>query len=326
MGYVLWGHRGSGDHGWEDWVRGVCKLLPEKPEVFSRHPEEDWRYGIGKLGGLFREQWELAREIIRPGDWLIGRDPARLDRFPVPQIRPVLWGWSPDRLTAGVLRRLSRFQAVVVTEERSYRRLRRAGLGENLHLAPEPAFLVDSCTSTNPLPEKTVGLSLSDPPEADRVLWDSYCHLIRWLLEETDWTVALIPYCVQSEKNDLPLHRMLYRQFRESGRILLREDGDCRVLRGELSQCRCCVGFSAAVAAWGCGVPALCLAGDGHTFALSQDLFGKGEEGVLPWQGLKTEEELTLRFRHFLHRQEQHRDQLEQKLPRLRHRTSVSPG
>ncbi len=310
MGFVLREHGGSGDHGCEDFVRGLCKLIPGKPDVYSQHPEEDWRYGIGKLGGLF--ETEVMEERLEPGDWCIGDRPMELRFLHRRQARPVLWGWAPGTLTAAVLRRLRHYEAVVVTEQRSYRRLARAGLKGNLYLGPDPAFLVKPVprTMANPIPPDTLGLCLSYPGEAGTLIYESYCRLICWVLKETSWHIALIPYCVQPRRNDLLLHRALYRKFCGSGRILFREDGDSPTLRGDLSKCRCCVGFSGAVAAWSCGVPALCLDGTARTMGLSRDLFASSYEAVQPWQQLKTEDDLTSRFRQFLNREDRHRDLL----------------
>ena len=307
MGYVLCGYRGSGDHWCEDQIRGLCKLIPEKPDIYSRQPEEDWRYGIGKLGGIFRSQPGAIPEQLEPGDRCITAELMDVRPLRRRQVKTVLWGWSPEGLTGAVLRKLRDYDAVVVTEQRSFRRLTQAGLRENLRMGPEPAFLVESICPANPLPTDTLGLSLSYPRETAPLLYYSYCSLIRWILKETSFHIALIPYCVQRSQNDLLLNRALYRQFQSSGRVLFREDADCRRLRGDFTQCHCCVGFSGAVAAWSCGIPALCLAGTNRILGLSRDLLGSCFEAVYPWQQLRSEEDLISRFRHFLTAEDRHR-------------------
>lgn len=292
--------------------------MPDKPDIYSRRPEEDWRYGIAKLGGVFQNQ-PGALDQLQAGDWCITGELMDVRALRRRQLRPVLWGWSPERITRGVLRRLNRYEAVVVTEQRSVRRLMQAGLKHNLHLGLEPAFLVDPIprTPANCFPRETLGLCLSYPGEAGSSLYHSYCSLIRWVLKETEMYIALIPYCLRPGQNDLLLNRALYRQFRDSGRVLFREDGDCRMLRGDLSMCRCCIGFSGAVAAWSCGVPALCLSATGRTLGLSRDLLGSCYEAVSPWTQLCSEGELISRFRHFLRREDRHRSRLDQQLQKM---------
>jgi hypothetical protein len=304
MGYVLWGHRGSGDHGCEDWVRGVCAQLPEKPDVYSQNPSEDWRYGVGKLCGIFDSSGTPPQEVCR-----IETVPSR--RREKKGSQRVLWGWIGGKLTREALGCLRRYDSVVVTDQRTRRQLEQAGLGEKVQLRTDPVFLVkwETPCSAIPLPANTVGLCLSDP--GGEGLYESYSHLIRWLLKETDWYVALIPYCVQRSRNDLILQTALYRQFRDSGRVFLRPDGSSPVLRGDLAMCRSCVGFAGALAAWGCGVPALCLTGNNRTKGLSQDIWGNSFTGVCPWQNLKDPHQLTQRFSDFLQKEIENKTKLE---------------
>lgn len=319
MGYLVYGHGGSGDHGCEDRLRGLCAMLPEEPEVYSVCPEEDWRYGIGTVAGLYRG----TPGAVKPGDWCVGTHPGGTLRFRRQGGRPVLWGWSVGErtLTRPMLRQLSRYEAVAVTEGRSLHRLRHAGLEKNLRLTPEPAFLVER--RLRPLRgafrSDTVGLCLGawlcGYEEREGLLYRSYCSLIRWILRETRFQIALIPYCVKPGWDDGAFLKALELRFRDSGRVFCREDGDCRTLRGDLSLCRCCVGSAGVVAGWSCGVPGLCVGASPRGMGLSQDLFGSWEEGVVPVSSLKTEEDLICRFRAFLRRENTHRRHLETQIP-----------
>jgi hypothetical protein len=134
--------------------------------------------------------------------------------------------------------------------------------------------------------------------------------------------VALIPYCVKQDCNDFVLLSALERQFRESGRVFLREDGDSRGLRGDISLCRCVVGASGAVAAWSCGVPALCLGANGRSIGLAGELFGTWEENVVPIASLKREGDLAKRFCGFLSSEERQRSQLEWAAPQRAQRSA----
>lgn len=325
MGYVFCGHRGSGDHSCEDRVRGTCRLLREKPELYSACPEEDWHYGLGKLAGLYRQEPRLPESDGVLVDGAAGT--ARRKR----SARAILWGWTPREptLTRRTVRALGGYQAVVTMDRRGLALLRQAGLEKKARLGPDLSFLVER--HIRPLRgafrQDTVGLCLNACcgrfEEREGLLYRSYCALIRFILEQTPFQVALIPYCVKRNRNDLLLLTALEGQFRDSGRIFLREDGDCRCLRGDISLCRCVVGSAGAVAAWSCGVPALCLGANGRSMGLAEELFGSWQENVVPIGALTREGGLTERFRRFLIREDWQRRKLEQIVP-LRRQRSLS--
>ena len=315
MGYVLLGHGGSGDHGCEDYVRGLCGMLPEPPTVFSYCPQEDWHYGICRLAPVYRQQPGTVHDFPEKGDWIIQTRPSPVRQLRRRGIRPVLFYSAATCPTAGQLRLLSGYETLAVTERESFRILSDAGL-KNLRLCPDPAFLV-RCRKKGAFSRDTVGLCLSYPQEADPLLLRNYQRLIEYILSETPLQILLIPYCVKRRSNDLLLQQVLLRQYGNTGRIRLREDGNTRQLRSDLARCRLCVGCGGAVAAWSCGVPALCLYATGRTLGICRTLFGSCQPGVLPWQLFKTETDLTEAFRALLHREDRCRTCLEQNLHRL---------
>ena len=305
MGYYIFGHRGSGDHGKEDQLRGICSLLPRKPEVYSGCPEEDWRYGIGALGGVYRSIPGKGPALSRE-DWVLELEPPGHGGG-----RRICWGAPQGPLNASQLRRLSRYEAVVVTEDRSHRRLTGLGL-KNVTRAPEPSFLVER--RIRPLEGafrcETVGLCLTLPEEAGGLLYRSYQYLIRYIIRRTSLQIALIPYCVKTGRNDLLLLSSLAAPYLDTGRIHLRKDGDSQLLRGDLSLCSCCGGGEGVVAAWGCGVRGRCLCATDGTMGFSQELLGSWQAGVCPWECLSCEETLTRHFQSFLIHTDRYRNRL----------------
>lgn len=324
MGYFLF-HGGSADHTGEDRVRGICQLLPEPPEIFSPAPEEDWRYGLAEIAPLTRLRPGYLRRHIRRGDWYLTSQP----RF-TPELRRgvqrVLWGWEPaGPLSTGQARELKKFYRIIVTDPRSQIVLRQAGVQQNVRLGPDPSFLVRRTLRpvNDRLQRDTVALCVT--PAIDRfepapgLLFQSYCHLIRWILRNTSWQIALIPYCVKAGASDIPLHTTLKQQFPREDRLFCRDDADCRALRADLSQCRCCIGTAGVIAAWGCGTPGLCIGASSRVQGLSQTLLGTRQDGVIPVSSLRSEKDLTQRFQLFLDREESMRRWLEIAVPRYRH-------
>ena len=323
MDYFLQ-HSGSGDHSSEDRIRGLCRMLPQKPEIYTDVLEEDWHYGLGSLAGLTRNRPGLVERRVRRGDWLVTTQPRTAANLRG-GVRSVLWGWtSVGEIGSRQARELNRFYRVIVTEQYSMEQLRRAGVTRNVRLGPDPSFLVKR--RLRPLNgafrRDTVGLCIS--PVAGRLekteglLFHSYCHLVRWILENTDRQIALIPYCVKFGRNDRLLHRALRDQFPGEDRILCRDDGDCRVLRGDLSMCCCCVGTAGVSAGWSCGVPGLCIGASSRVQGLAATLFGTVQDTVVRVASLKREDELTARFAEFMWREDALRRWLEVSLPRYR--------
>jgi len=324
MGYFLLGHGGSADHGSEDRVRGICCVLPQQPELYSASLEEDWHYGLGELAGLNRYLPGEPQERIRPEDWQISLTPTLRDKLPKGS-RTLLWGWTPvaENLSRRLIRRLRNYHTIIVSDPESVKLLYGWGLERTVRLGPDPSFLVRRqlrCLQ-GAFRKETVGLCFS--PAVRRferqqgVLYRSYCHLIQWVLEQTDWQIALIPYCVKSGCNDELLLRVLEQQFGKTGRILRRGDGDSRVLRGDLSMCRCCVGTAGALAAWSCGVPGLCIGSSVRARNLSRTLYETAEP-VVSVGSLRREEDLTVRFQAYLRREDVLRQRLERSVSQYR--------
>ena len=323
MGYFLM-HGGSADHTSEDRIRGICSMLPERPEIFSTAPEEDWQYGLAELGALSRVRPGSTMRRIRMGDWCVTAYPAA-GREMGRGVRRMLWGWEPaGELSRKQKKELARFHRIVVTDLGSRSLLIKAGLGRAVRLGPDPSFLVGRCLrSTQPLLRgETVGLCVSASASGFEVqsglLFQNYCQLIRWILRNTSWQIALIPYCARKGSDDRQLDLALLRQFSGEDRLIIRSDGSCRELRGDLSLCRCCVGTAGVLAAWSCGVPGLCIGDSRRARSLSATLMGASCGAVIRADGLKEKDDLCRHFQRFLEKEDAMRQWLEVSVPRYR--------
>ena len=310
--YYLYGHGGSGDHASEDRIRGTCRLLRCRPEIVTGYLEEDWGYGLAALGDLTR------RAAADKEDVCLLSAPAN------PAGRKVLWCAAGENLPPKWARRV---EAVVVCHADSLQKLRLGGLKNKVRLGPDPCFLVDR--EIRPLEgafhTDTVGLCLSAGMDRHEMrsglLYSCYCDLIRFLLTQTPFELALIPYCCKAWRNDEILLRTLFDRFCHTGRVHLRKDGSSPVLRGDISLCRCVIGSAGAVAAWSCGVPALCIGADPGAVALSADLFGDWRDGVLPVAWIKEPRDLIRAVRCFMAREDALRTIMETTVPYRRQRS-----
>ncbi len=327
MAYYLCGHTGSGNHSGEATVRGVCTLLQCQPELYTSSVEEDWHYGLGALAGLHRDTPGEPERSMRPGDVCLGLDAARHCKA-VPGAKRVLLGVAATRpsLQSPRVRQLRRWDVLAARDRRTADALCQVGLGRRTVQLPDPAFLC--MPRQRPLPPEfvagnTVGIHFSSDASrmetSEGVVFACYRHLIGTILSQTALHVALIPCRVQPGRSDLPALEALYVPYRRSERVCLLPDGDCCALRGDVARCSCFVGVGRSVlAAYACGVPALCVACAPEDGGVAEDLLGSSRGYVLPVRLMQRQEDLSQSFRYLLLREDWARGHLEAALPGYR--------
>ena len=117
---------------------------------------------------------------------------------------------------------LKRYSLITARESITYEALKQAGINKNLKLVPDPAFILK--TKNLPLPKyfienNTIGINVS--PLVQRlervrnITYANYEHLIKYILKETEFNVALIPHVVWEDNNDLIPLTQLYHQFKK---------------------------------------------------------------------------------------------------------------
>ena len=241
--------------------------------------------------------------------------------------KTMLFGCSiePKDLDAAFAAHLSGFDAVTVRESISYEAMKQAGVPEErMHLLPDPAFTLEAKLRPLPgrfVPGNTIGINVSpmiigNEQNAGATM-ANYTALVRWILEETDCAVALIPHVVWSYNDDREPLRRLYEQFCDSGRVVLIGDADCRVLKGYISRLRLFVGARthATIAAYSTGVPTLVVGYSVKARGIARDLFGTDEGYVLPVQSLQQEDELTRGVQWLMEREDDLRSHLNTLMP-----------
>lgn len=241
--------------------------------------------------------------------------------------KTVLWGCSvdPEAITPEVREDLAGYDLITAREPITYALLKE--INPNTVKVADPAFLLER--EDLPLPEhfiegNTVGINVSPlimkyGTEGNLIL-KNYENMIRFILEETDMNICLIPHVVWEYNNDRTPIRFLYDLFRETGRVTMIEDANCRQLKGFIARCRFFVGARthATIAAYSTLVPTLVVGYSVKSRGIAQDLFGAEEHYVLPVQKLKAEGELVQEFRWLLEHEQSVREQLEQVIPQYK--------
>ena len=239
--------------------------------------------------------------------------------------KTVLWGCSvePDIVQQSeIAKDLANFDLITARETISYEALKQ--VNPNTVLVSDPAFCLD--TVSLPLPTgfiegHTVGINVSPMimknESVPGITMENYRELIRYILEQPDMSIALIPHVIWQDNDDrIPL-RELYDSFAESGRVVMIEDHTCEELKGYIARCCFFVGARthATIAAYSSCVPTLVVGYSVKARGIARDLFGTEEGYVLPVQELKTATQLMENFKLLY----------DQKVAIRQHLTSILP-
>ena len=248
--------------------------------------------------------------------------------------KTVLYGCSiePELLERPeILEDMKRYNLIVARESITYDALKNAGVTENVHLCPDPAFLLD--TEELPMPEgwiagKMVGLNVSpmivDNEKKSGITLENYKGLIKHILENTDLNIALIPHVVWQGGDDRKTIEELYQAFAVSGRVIKIGDASASQLKGYISRCRMFIGARthATIAAYSTCVPTLVVGYSVKARGIAKDLFGSAENYVLPVQTLENKDDLINAF-EWLRAEEEHiRTHLQQMMPEYKKRAA----
>jgi len=144
--------------------------------------------------------------------------------------------------------------------------------------------------------------------------------------DRTDMQVALIPHVIWSEGDDrVPLQR-LYDAFADTGRVVMVDDHDCRMLKYLISQCRFFIGARthSTIAAYSSCIPTLVLGYSVKSRGIARDLFGTEEGYVLPVQDLRERDALSAAFMQILQNETQIKMHLEKIIPEFQARANAA--
>lgn len=201
---------------------------------------------------------------------------------------------------------LNRYSLICARESITYEALIKAGIDKNTKLIPDSAFgleIIKKDLPENFIENNTVGINVSPLIQrlenGDNITYQNYVEMIRYIINNTKYNVALIPHVVWSNNNDLNPLANLYNEFKDTNRICLINDCNCMELKGYISRCRFFVGARthATIAAYSTCVPTLVVGYSVKAKGIAKDIFGTDEKYVLPVQSLKQKNDLTDAFK-----------------------------
>lgn len=237
----------------------------------------------------------------------------------------VLWGCSvePSLLKEkAVVEDLKKHTLITARESLTYQAMVDAGL-TNVILCADPAFCLKKRELPLPsgfLPGKTVGINVSPlvvDCAAGTSVMDNYMALMEFILENTDFQIALIPHVVVKKNDDRAALSRLYETYRHTGRVITVEDQDCEALKGVIARCRFFVGARthATIAAYSTCVPTLVTGYSVKARGIARDIFGTEEHYVVPVQKLDRPDILSEAFLWIMEHESDIRAHLEQTMP-----------
>lgn len=240
-------------------------------------------------------------------------------------IKTVLWGCSIEPqivLQKSVAEDLRGYSLITARESITDQAVRAAGA--KTILMPDPAFHMNpvQCNAADQIADQSViGINISpmiiQNEENSGAAYANYRTLIRFILDNTDAKIALIPHVVWATNDDrIPL-KQLYEDFNRDPRLILVEDHTAPELKCIISKCDFFVGARthATIAAYSTAVPTLVVGYSVKARGIARDLFGTEEGYVLPVQGLKESGELAQAFSKLYERRGEIRAHLEKTLP-----------
>lgn len=241
--------------------------------------------------------------------------------------KTVLWGCSvePSLIDENMSKDLSRYSLITARESLTYNAVKK--VNPNTKLIPDPAFLLDKIEL--PLPNgfdenNTIGINMSPMimscEENKGATMLNYESLVKYIIDNTDMQIALIPHVVWSRNDDrIPLGK-IYEKFKDTNRVVLLDDYNCMELKGFISKCRLFIGARthATIAAYSTCVPTLVIGYSVKAKGIAKDIFGTYKNYVLPVQSLKNKDDLINGFDWLKNNEDSIRQHLKNFMPSYR--------
>lgn len=255
----------------------------------------------------------------QPGFYLINRLIKKAGK------KLILWGASvgEEDLSPAKIEDLKRFDLILARETLTETVLKNAGC-QNVKLVADGAFLMEK--TELPLPEKfienkTVGFNFSPlvfgkNPQSKEAAF----RLIEYILETTDFTIALVPHVTIKISNDYETLKEFFEKYKESDRVFILPDNlNATEYKGYIARMRFFIGARthATIAAYSTGVPTMVLGYSVKSKGIAKDLFGE-EKLVLSINEISDSEKLIAKFEEMKAEEIEIRGILKNRIPEIK--------
>lgn len=245
----------------------------------------------------------------------------------------VLWGCSIDKdaITAEMEEDLAGYDLITAREEITYETLRK--INPNTIRVADSAFLLEKEEVMLPdgfCRNHTVGVNISPLimkyGTEKRLILKNYENMIEYIICNTDMNICLIPHVVWKNNDDREPNKYLFEKYKDTGRVAMVNDGNCRQLKYIISQCRFFVGARthATIATYSTYVPTLVVGYSTKSIGIARDLFGTDENYVIPVQKLQNENDLKRRFLWMLEHEKEEQNMLINAIPEYKKTAEIA--
>lgn len=221
-------------------------------------------------------------------------------------VKTVLWECSvePSLIDEEMKKDLEKYSLIVARETISYEALKK--VNNNVIYSPDPAFVMNSEKQDDNyklfFEKETVGINISpvviEYSKHDDIVLKNVYDLIDYILQNTEYNIALIPHVSWEFTNDTEILTSIKNHYAENKRIILIPEMEARKLKYIISKCSLFIGSRthATIAAYSSNVPTLVLGYSVKAKGIAKDIFGSYEKFVISTQELNYFDELKNAF------------------------------
>lgn len=236
----------------------------------------------------------------------------------------ILWGASlfEEINDFNLLNDMNIFDILYIRESISYDAIKNYVDERKLILCPDSAFSL-KCKKvkldkwyTN---RKIIGLNLS-PFTINRENLESYqsiIELIKYILNNTDYSINLIPHVSQKESDDMVILKKIKEEFKEEIRIhLVDGEYDCEEIKYIISKCDIMIASRthASIASYSLSIPTLVIGYSVKSKGIAKDIFGTYDKYVISYKDL-TKENILNNFKWLLKNKEDIKKHMKKVIP-----------
>lgn len=257
-------------------------------------------------------------------NWLYATNKCVLEK----NKKNVLWGASLfEEITSNeMIRDLKTYDVIVARETLTYKALNKFIDKERLMLIPDTAFSLEKRQVELPSifkqGKKVIGINISPlisnyTDNANNIL-ESVKSLINYILEQTDYTIALIPHVYIEGNNDLDTLKMIKDLYKSEERVAVLDEKlyDCEELKFIISNCSFLIAARthASIAGYSELIPTLVIGYSVKSKGIALDIFGNYKDYVIPVDTI-TPDVLVEKFKFLVKNEKQIKDILNEKMP-----------
>ncbi len=272
-----------------------------------KNSKPDYKY---QFQDILKRKDEIIISI--GGDLYCGKNTERLTYLNKKISRnnkSVLLGCSIDPLKLKdpeIVEDMKKYTLISARETITYNALKKAGITENVIICADPAFVLDACQCE--LPEsfvegKTIGINISplicSYEKESGIIECAYSNMMNYIIEKTDYHIALIPHVIWSGVSDLHILQKLYDCFKDSNRVSIVKDCNCMNLKWIISRCEMFIGARthSTIAAYSSMIPTVVVGYSVKAQGIAKDLFGTINNYVISADSITNGEELIDAFK-----------------------------